>query len=402
MNDQAVIRVMFVDDEPRILQGLQRMLRTMRTEWDMCFLEGGAAALAEMERRPADVVVSDMRMPEINGAQLLDTVMKRWPSTVRIILSGHADQELIQRSVGPTHQYLQKPCDAEALKATIARAQRLRSQLGGSALSKLVGGVETLPSLPALYHQLVDLMHVPEVSMRQVGELVAKDIGMSAKVLQLVNSAFFGSRRAIANPVEAVTLLGVDTLSALVLSTPVFARLDAALQSEFGLADLWQKSICVSALAKRIAQSGKLTAIQSEEACMAGMMLDVGRLLLATSCPQRYREVLANRRPGIPQREIESAVLGTESAHVGAYLLGLWGISDPIVEAVAYHLAPHHASALAFSSLTCVHVANALYQDPTGKAADARLDEHYLVALGLDEQVPAWSALARKAKESQS
>ena len=88
---EAMKRILFVDDEEMVLQGLQRMLRSLRREWDMTFVESGAKALELMAEQPFDVVVSDMLMPGMTGAELLNEVMKRYPRTVRLILSGHAD-----------------------------------------------------------------------------------------------------------------------------------------------------------------------------------------------------------------------------------------------------------------------------------------------------------------------
>src|SRR5262245_37814840 len=98
-------KILFVDDEPNVLQGLERMLRSMRHEWEMQFAMSGPAALERLAEQTFDVIVSDMRMPGMTGAQLLTEVSQRHPHIVRIILSGQADQEDILRSVGPTHQY---------------------------------------------------------------------------------------------------------------------------------------------------------------------------------------------------------------------------------------------------------------------------------------------------------
>ena len=109
-------RILFVDDEPMILQGIQHSLRGMRAEWEVALANSGAEALETMAQAPFDVVITDMRMPGMDGAQLLDLVKVKFPRTVRIILSGQSDRETILRSVGPSHQYLSKPCDLDELK----------------------------------------------------------------------------------------------------------------------------------------------------------------------------------------------------------------------------------------------------------------------------------------------
>ena len=112
-------RIVFVDDEVNILNGIRRSLRGMRTSWDMEFFTSGQAALDGLSKAPAEVVVSDMRMPEMDGAQLLSQVKDRWPQTVRFILSGFSNEEAILRTICPSHQYRANPCESETLITAI-------------------------------------------------------------------------------------------------------------------------------------------------------------------------------------------------------------------------------------------------------------------------------------------
>jgi DNA-binding NarL/FixJ family response regulator len=211
-------RILFADDEALVLEGLQRMLRNMRPEWDMVFVAGGAKALELMEQSPFDVVVSDMRMPGMNGAVLLGEVMKRFPRTIRLILSGHADQELILKCVGSTHQYLTKPCEPDALRAAVRRATELENSLQDQNLRQLISQMDRLPSIPSLYIEIVELLRDPDVGIQEVAEIIAKDMGMTAKILKLVNSSFFGLHRRLSSAAEAASYLGLDTIKSLVLS----------------------------------------------------------------------------------------------------------------------------------------------------------------------------------------
>ncbi len=192
-------RVLFVDDEPKILEGLRRMLRPLRNEWEMSFVNSGQEALDILAQQPFDVIVTDMRMPAMNGAELLHEVRKRYPHMVRFVLSGQASQETMLRSIGPMHQYLSKPCDSGILKSTLTRSCQLRSILSNEKLHNLVSRIDWLPSLPSLYIEMVEELQKPEASTKILGKLISKDIAMSAKILQLVNSAFFGVRQHISN-----------------------------------------------------------------------------------------------------------------------------------------------------------------------------------------------------------
>ncbi|MFQ5753214.1 MAG: response regulator, partial [bacterium] len=216
-------RILFVDDEVNVLQGLQRMLRSMRNEWQMEFALCGQKALEIMSQTPFDMIVSDMRMPGMDGAELLNEVMQRYPDIVRIILSGQASKEEIIKSIGPTHQYLPKPCDAEKLKATIARAFAQHDLLKDRKLKELVSRMKSLPSLPSLYLELQKELQSLEVTMAKVGEIISKDVGMTAKILQLINSAYFGLPVHVSSAVHAAKLLGPEIIKSLVLSVQIFS-----------------------------------------------------------------------------------------------------------------------------------------------------------------------------------
>src|SRR3972149_9633005 len=162
-------RILFVDDQPNVLDGLRRTLRSHRDTGEMEFAEGGQEALSLLKQRPFDVVVSDMRMPGIDGNQLLNTVKQEYPDSVRIVLSGQSDRGAIMRSVGPAHQYLAQPCDTETLKSTITRACALRDKLAQPALTRVISRITTLPSAPATYAQLLDELNSPDASVKRVG-----------------------------------------------------------------------------------------------------------------------------------------------------------------------------------------------------------------------------------------
>jgi len=189
--------VLFVDDDQNVLAGLRRMLRPLRTEWTTEFVDGGEKALAYMAENPVDVIVTDMRMPGMDGVQLLEQVVIRHPSAVRIALSGHSDQEMLIKVAGLAHHYLSKPCDTETLKSTVRRSLTLRDHFQNKTIGRLVARVQSLPSLPNNYHDILHEIGSPEPSLTRVANIISRDAAMTAKVLQLVNSAFFGTARRV-------------------------------------------------------------------------------------------------------------------------------------------------------------------------------------------------------------
>jgi HD-like signal output (HDOD) protein/CheY-like chemotaxis protein len=387
-------RILFVDDEPMVLQGLQRLLRPMRGEWDMEFVADGANALRVMERQPCDVIVTDMRMPGMNGAELLAEVMRKHPATVRLVLSGYADQDLVLKCVGSTHQYLSKPCDPEALKTTIARASNLDDSLQSERLKKLVCQLSHLPSIPSLYMEIVEKASEPSTTLHDIGGIISKDIVMTAQILKLANSAFFGLRRQLANPEMAATYIGLDTIKSLILSIHAFSQFKGVNTGSLQMETLWNHSLRVASHAKAIAQAEGADSKVADEAFAAGMMHDIGKLILAVNLPGEFENVWKwAEADKLEFQDAEQRVFGANHADVGGYLIGLWGLPVPVVEAVALHHCPSRAPVREFSPLTCVHAANAFAGEGSAKkggAAPAPMDLTYITRIGLLPHVTVW------------
>ncbi|MEK6622283.1 MAG: response regulator [Planctomycetota bacterium] len=386
-------KILFVDDEPKLLQGLQRMLRSMRHEWDMAFASGGREALELLEQAPYDVIVTDMRMPGMDGVQLLKEVVERFPMLVRIILSGQTDQEAFLSSSSIVHQFLSKPCDTELLKTTIERACALQNLLKDESLKKLVLQIESLPSQSSLYTEIKEALQSPNISMGKIGQIIARDIGMTAKTIQLVNSAFYGLRRRISSPTEATVILGVNTIKALVLSHNIFSNFNHVIFPGFSPDALWKHSSVAGLFAREIAKAENYKPEMIEDALVAGMLHDLGKLVLVANLPAPYNKAQALARGKImPLCEAEQEVLGGTHAEVGAYLIGLWGITNSIVEALAFHHNPDRCAAKTFTLVTAVHVADVLANEvyPVETGVEVKVDSDYLAKAGMTERLPVW------------
>lgn len=391
-------RVLFVDDEPNVLQGLRRMLRPMRLEWDMHFAEGPERALRELEAQQFHVVVTDMRMPNMDGAALLERVLAHDPGIARIILSGQTDKEAALRSTGTAHQFLAKPCEAEDLKRAVQRACQLRDLMKDNRIQRVVSGLGALPSLPEIYQELTAEMESDEMSLKRVGDIVARDIALTAKILQLVNSAFFGLPRHVKDVAQAISFLGAETIRSLVLSTSVFKSFEGESRG-FSPEALWNHSFAVGSVALAIAKAESPDKEVADEALQAGMLHDIGQLIVATGAPELFGEIVAAAdQDGKAMHEAELAVLGCEHAQIGAYLMGLWGLPDGIVEAIAYHHNPEAVPTIEFAPHAAVHAANQLVHAYTEAASDA--DDGLLADLGVLDSRPdkreAWFDITKR------
>lgn len=382
-----MLSLLFVDDEPNVLAGLRRMLRSQRRQWEMNFCDSGESALQWLASHRADAIVSDMRMPGMDGAELLSRVRETYPDTIRIVLSGHSDQEMTLRSIGPAHQYLSKPCDPEQLKAKISSTLDLHQRIRSAEVRRAVESTDSLPILPAVYTELVAEMNDPAGSIESAGRIISQDLGMSAKVLQLINSSFFGLPVRVTDVPHAVSLLGLEVIRPLVLSTATFSQFEKRELGGLSLAKLTAHSTRVAMLASKVAeyQLPQISANALGDVVLAGLMHDVGRLLLAGARPEEYEQIVhaSGSDPTlVVQREQD--LFGVTHAEVGGYLLQLWGLPTELVEAVAMHHTPASSHSDAFGPLAAVHTAEALTD------GEVELDETYLERVGLDDVRPDW------------
>ena len=367
----AVQRILFVDDEPSILDGLRRMLRPMRSDWLMEFADSGQNALKILEGGEIDVVVSDMRMPDMDGAQLLQVVRERWPSVARIILSGHADRSAAVRSVGVAHQFLAKPCDGSELRSVVQRTCALRATLISPEVLSALTEIGELPAIPALYAALNRELGKPEPSLPALSKLIGQDPGMSAKILQLVNSAFFGLRRRVKSIDEAVTNLGTDVVRSLALSSTAFTTFTNP-STVVSAERLWKHSMRVAEVAAHISavhgndRAGKANSFQ------AGILHELGKLIILFKRPSAFD------------------AFEVQHGAIGAYLLGLWGLEDPVVEAVAFHHLPSLAPAAGLSALVAVHLANHLVHASVGEGDHSPLDPKLIERPDIKPHLEHW------------
>jgi HD-like signal output (HDOD) protein/CheY-like chemotaxis protein len=366
-----VKRILFVDDESKILDGIRRMMHADRERWDMQFVVSGEAALQACETSSFDVVVSDMRMPGMDGATLLGHIRDRFPSTARIVLSGYSEVALAIRSASVAHRVLAKPCNTAELQTAIERVCTLQDVLCAPEIRRVIGAVGELPSLSTTYSCLTTAVRDPNTSLKRVTEIIQGDIAMSAKVLQLVNSAFFGLAQRVNSVQGAVTYLGMETIKNLALVSETFRV--------FVPGSRIPRAFCES-IQTHAHRAGAIAGVLPldpkirEYTILAALLHDVGSLILATKMQDEFCSAvsLASERR-CEQFEAEEELFGASHAEIGAYLLGLWGIPSEIVEAIAHHHHPTRITHIGFDSAAAVYVSDLLAheldvhpQDSTG------------------------------------
>jgi len=379
-------RILFVEDNELLLELYGLLLADCRDEWETTLAPEGQTALKLLQQSPFDVVVSDMQMPGMDGIQLLTEVAELYPQSSRIIVSGISDQAIAVDSLNCTHLF-----DVKILKSTLARIGSLDAYLKDDKLRGLAGKMRTLPSFPTLYLEITKEIESQHSSIQGIAKIVAKDPGITAKLLQVANSAAFGLGEQVNDPVEAVQQLGMTTVRSLVLSAQVYSNFAPSRLQSFSADALWVHLMKCGDLARTIMRRERAEFAETEDAFTAGMLHDMGKLMLANSLPDKFAEALAlAKSKRIPLTQAEMEVFGATHAGLAAYLLGLWGLPAAIVEAVAFHHSPEQSDLKKCSALTAVHVANVLSQ---AEGAE-KLNLDYLVEIGVADRLEDWRETA--------
>ena len=388
--------ILFVDDEPHVLDSLRNLLRKQRKEWRMSFVQGGEAALQELLAVSYDVIVSDMRMPGMDGATLLTRVLTDYPHIVRIVLSGQTEQEISRRMVHVAHQFLSKPCDGKDLQQTIQRACDLQALLEHPALRKAVGQIGQLPIKPSIYTKLVELLANPNSSIADAARIIETDIGTSSKILQVVNSAFFGLSQRVGDIKTAVAYLGLEMVKTLALSVEMRqSQSRVPTVPGFSLDAIEEHALASARIARRLLPDK----VKAQDAFAAAILKDTGLLVLMSRLPELFKRIAAETQAsGRPLHEVESDVLGITHQEIGAYLLGIWGLPYSIVEAVAHYRHPQDAASDSWDVVGAVHVASGFVSERGSPGLEpsvgSSLDLEYLSKIGVSNDLPAWRALS--------
>ncbi len=382
-------QILVVSADERDGRELAAQLAAGNSSWKARHATRQEAAEVILQSSRVDALIADGPLPGVPPEALFKTASSRCPTAFRLALSGNYESGPALRTMGYAHQNLWKPCTTTDVRTVLAQAFALRDLLHNDRLRLLIAQIDNLPSLPRLYLDFLDEIRKPHPSHDRLSDIISHDLGLCSKILQLVNSAFFGLPRKIDNAGEALLHLGLENVRALVLSIQVFSLFDKIKVKSFSPEALWDHSFQVGVLARNIASFEKRPTEEIETAFTAGLLHDVGKLVLVAGVPRAWQEALEMAaRERISLWQAERTRLAATHAEVGAALFALWGIPDPIVEVVAYHHEPELSGASSFNPLTAVHAANEL-----AHAGSSATPSSYLESLNLSARFERWKNL---------
>jgi len=379
---------------------LQAEIAGMHPQWSARFAHGAREALKALTENRYDAVVVDVHLPDMDGFGFLSLLQERHPKIHRVIVSELSHRESALKCVGVAHHCIPKPWDAETLRLSLERAFSLNVWLSSSTVRELVGRLSTVPSAPKLYFEVVKALQSPDADLVTIAGLISRDPAMTAKLLQLSNSAVLGLRQRVGNVQDAISYLGLETTRSLILLAHTFSYCDQTKVAGFSIEQLWQHSLATGLLAKKIASLAGAPERIVEESFLGGLLHDIGKLLLAVNLGFDYGGVIARSRQGnMALWEAEMERYRATHAEVGAELLAVWNLPLSVVEAVALHHYPTRLLSTGFCPLTAVHVADALEQEYSGgyEPSEAKfIDQNYLADVGMTERLGVWREVCRE------
>ncbi|HEX4119365.1 MAG TPA: HDOD domain-containing protein [Verrucomicrobiae bacterium] len=394
-------RILFADADK---EAFEEFCKVMGSQWQVTSVTSGMAALGEMQNQSCDVIVACIDLPELDGAELLNHVRVAHPETIRFVTApADMKERVISHMVGG-HQFLAKPFDKATLKNTIERSVSADHLIINANMRELVGRIRTFPTIPSLYLEVISALNNPDATTEDVGAIVAKDMAMTTKMLQVLNSAYFSLPRTITDPGEAVGILGFETVKSLIMSVKLMSQYDKIKPVYFSIDNIWRHSTRVAKIAREFCLIEMGDPVLAASSYTAGLMHDLGKVILAANFDQQYSGAHAlARKQGLPLWEVEKDIFGANHGEIGAYLFGLWGMPANIIEAAALHHHPARAAEKTFGPLTAVHIANALeYEDNPGNdtLVIPVLDTHYLAQLDLVDRIDTWREALRTTNEA--
>ena len=389
-------RILFADGEMQALRELRDDFTTRSLPWETLYCTGGLAALDALQRSPCEAIVTDLRLADMSGDQLLDQVIRQYPHMHRVVLADLGDLQALLHCVGNVNQFLILPCEAERLQIVLERAVTFNLWLPNQTVRELLGRMPQLPSPSDHYSRVVRELQSSTATPEAVGSLIAQDPAMTARVLQLANSAAYGLPTEDADPVSAVRELGLENIKSLLLLSHTYSNFSKVEAAGMSVAQLWEHSHNTSRVAAAIAREHGADAATVQQSATAGLLHNIGKLALAVNLPEHIAEVTRLSTSGAMNWwQAEQKIFGATHGEVGGWLLGVWGLPVPIVEAVALHHHPAKFLSQSFCPLTAVHIADNFLRETTLEAATARMDSEYLKAIGVWEKLPDWWAKCR-------
>lgn len=387
--------ILLVDEDKLVLKALNRSLRTIKDQWDISHSQTPRQALKLLDRTAIDVLITEVRLTNADSERFLREFLRKQPHAARIVLTGYTNPNAIFKYAGLAHQLLAKPWDNQTLIETILRANLISDLLADPHLKRTLNLIENFPVIPSVFIELTEKLKSSETSLQDVGEIIIRDPALTIKLLQIVNSPYYGLPVAVAEPRKAVSLLGLDIIKGFVLTSGLFQRYEKHRLKNLAVDELWRHSMETANIVRHIAKQEQLQKDVAETSYIASLLHDIGKIIIAEHFPDEFNEVCLNSRAdNIPLWKAEQSVLGATHAEIGAYLLGLWGLPMTVINAVLEHHQPRMQEHSEIDQTALLHVANAFERERRHRQGEETgpmdINADYIRHLDIHQNVETW------------
>ncbi|MDR3563585.1 MAG: HDOD domain-containing protein [Negativicutes bacterium] len=375
-------RILFVDDERAILKSVERLFYD--SEYQVTTASSGHAGLEVLAEDEFDIVVSDNRMPLMDGQQFLRQVKTLYPQTTRIMLSGYVEEKAIFDSIvdGSCNMYLLKPWKGEELRGKLKRIMESRKVFSRKGIIAIANQLDNLSVAPKLHKNLNTLIE-NGVDIESVAAFIETDPMVAVAILRIVNSAF--EHIETGSLIKAVTYLGLNTTKTIALSCKLFDSTDKTtlpFDTEMLAAHAQRSNAILTRIYSDLLEKELPADFQT-----AGLLSNLGLLLYLHYFPEKYEQVIIDQDNGLKKTlfQHEKAVLGVTHQEIGGYLMHWWGLPYPIVESALFHHEPLQDSIINQELVAAVHVANYLAWQPLNPDL-AELETGVFQVLGIAQE----------------
>ncbi len=329
--------ILFVDDDPMLLASTRRRFASLADDWELHFAESGQMALEISDRVMPTAVVTDMRMPDMDGAVLLTEIQRRVPDSIRIILSGQTNGEELAQAHVVAHTILRKPCETETICNLLRQCFSMRQRLANPTIRKLIASNASIPASPTAISEILVLLRAPEMSIDHLTMVIRSDLGLYAYIIKLINSSHYGMRSRIHDIDQAIMLLGVSALRAIFCGLKLANSLSPKIEEHL-CADVFDGGMRLAHRVLRLANHHGKSKLFADDCYIAALFQDFGQLVFAACFGNEYTQLLARAKAsGESLSKLEQVAYQCTHAVAGAYLLTLWSFSPQIVECICQH-----------------------------------------------------------------
>ncbi len=389
-------RLLFIDHDPAVLDAYRQALASMSTLWTIDCVQSKSEAVAAATQNPPDILVAALEADEEKDLDALSQISKAAPHAHAFIAINEERTARLQATLETNWRYLPRPCPADRLLFECQRCLALDSWLENPLIKEIVASRAEFQSLPPLYLKIVSLINSPHASTDQIAEAISTDLAFSSKVLETVNSSFYAFEDKVSDIAEAVSILGLDSIKNLALAIQLFNRAGQSAERHALVNELWHHSVSVAVVARRISLYETEDSKSAEEAYSAGLLHDIGKLVLLDAAPEAFAEARhLSRDDSIPLWQAETQTIGCNHAELGAYLLATWDLPEALSEAAALHHQPVNRCRSGFPAVAAVYVANTIVrQRGNANHPDAIPDQDFLVGIGKTDSWEDWQEIA--------